>query len=331
VNEVDLAIDAPRGLAGILGALVGDALGVPFEFKRGDQIPRQIDVFMPPGFPKTYGHIPYGVWSDDGAQLLCLLDALLQPGGYRDATFAANLLRWRHDAWHQSGGVVFDCGLGTDAALRRLAAGVPPCSAGSLDERSNGNGSLMRVLPVAIVGHCKAWDVEAMVTLAERQSALTHGHPLAKVCCGLYVLIARRLLDTTPLAAGETAGALVADALDDAIVALGRLYAGVQHGQDALARIGKHMLLDLPTGSGYVVNSLHSALTAISQATGYREAVTRAIGFGNDTDTTACIAGGLAGIIWNGHENGIPRAWTSALMVPEESAGLLALYRQSVR
>jgi ADP-ribosylglycohydrolase len=91
------------------------------------------------------------------------------------------------------------------------------------------------------------------------------------------------------------------------------------------------MLLDLPTGSGYVVNSLHSALTAISQATGYREAVTRAIGFGNDTDTTACIAGGLAGIIWNGHENGIPRAWTSALMVPEESAGLLALYRQSVR
>lgn len=156
----------------------------------------------------------------------------------------------------------------------------------------------MRVLPLAL-WH-RGSDAE-LVALAQRQSLVTHGHLHSQVCCGLYVLVARRLLEgqTMPeswaLAAEELAG----------------LYRSQEQSQyvEALEYVMSRSD-EKPQGTGYVVDSLWSAKSACT-ALRFEDVVRTAIAFGNDTDTTACIAGGLAGIYF-GFE-AIPLRWMDSL------------------
>lgn len=296
----------------ILGALVGDALGVPFEFKRGDQIPRVVDMVMPADYPKSHGGIPYGTWSDDGAQLLCLLESLLRnEGRYVAEDFARLLIAWYQNARHQSGGRVFDCGLQTSAALDRILAGTPPGQAGSRDDRANGNGALMRVMAVPVAGRLFGLDEAAVMAIADAQSLPTHGHAKSRACCALYSLIAARLLKAEALD--------VDGALHDARAHFAS-DADMQAAFEAIERYGRN---EIPRGGGYVIDSFWSALFAVRTSDSYSATVVKAVRFGNDTDTTSCIAGGLAGILWGiGGEKGIPEKWLAALRIPEESRRL---------
>lgn len=207
VNPISLPSsgDSLRGLSGILGALVGDALGVPFEFKTPEQIPSpdMIEMLMPEWFRKTYAAIPYGTWSDDGSQLLCLFENMITHREFVPGHFGELLMRWYGDARHQAGGHVFDCGGQTARAIRNLEAGIAPLECGGRDDRSNGNGSLMRVLPVVVVGRRLGWGREKLISVAHDQSRVTHAHPVSQVCCALYVLVASDLLDRPALSAAE--------------------------------------------------------------------------------------------------------------------------------
>src|SRR5207248_7052146 len=134
-----------RLAGGIWGHLVGDALGVPYEF-------------TPPALIREvcWGHSgshhqPPGTWSDDGGLMLALLDSLLS-AGFDLADQAQRALRWLEGPDYKPG-AVFDVGNTTKSALDRLKSGTPPEQAGGRDEQDNGNGSLMRILPVALVGH----------------------------------------------------------------------------------------------------------------------------------------------------------------------------------
>lgn len=293
----------------ILGALVGDALGVPFEFKAGHDIPPTIDMLMPAGFPKTYSAIPYGTWSDDGAQLLCLLDSLLfRSGEFDSRDFADRLLKWHDQGWQQSGGTVFDCGLQTSSALERLQRGVLPEMAGSRDDRANGNGSLMRVIPVAVVAFLLGRHEPWLIQVAENQSLITHGHEKSRACCAVYTVLAYWMMNER-----------LPD-LEAAIAVVAAYHHSDEAMQIALLQLKEFGTTEIPNGSGYVIDSLWSAWSVLQSADCYAEAVTKAIRLGNDTDTTACIAGGLAGIRWGiGGGRGIPSNWISALRVPEES------------
>lgn len=124
-----------RAQDGILGAPLGDALGVPHEFKQADQLPSldRIVLGVPAGCPRGHPGVAAGCWSDDGAQLLCLLQTLHDGDGRFDAhAFATELLAWWRQAHHQAGGRIFDCGPITRPALDRLAGGVSPEAAGIL-------------------------------------------------------------------------------------------------------------------------------------------------------------------------------------------------------
>jgi ADP-ribosyl-[dinitrogen reductase] hydrolase len=157
---------------GIWGALVGDALGVPFEFRSPDSI-RAEDVRMVSG--GVHGQ-PAGTWSDDGALTLALLDSLLS-AGFDTADQARRYLAWADEgAYTPDGDGRFDIGGATATALGRIRAGIPAESAGGTDERSNGNGSLMRTLPIALVG--RDLDDATLVEQAHRASAVTHAHPV---------------------------------------------------------------------------------------------------------------------------------------------------------
>ncbi len=285
----------------LLGLLVGDALGVPYEFHPPQALPprAQIEMQPPDGFRRAHD-VPAGTWSDDGAQALCLLASLQYAGRLDLDDFARRLLNWMDHGYLAVDYQVFDVGASTRQALDRLRDGCAAEHAGGIDEFSNGNGSLMRVLPLAL------WHRGSDAELAQdahRQSLPTHGHPRAQACCALYCLWARRLLT----------GADTERAFADAAEQLQAIYAA-----DAVFAEQRQELAEIldpanearASGSGYVVDSLWSARIALREGN-YADVVRRAIAFGHDTDTTACIAGGLAGIRFG--EQGIPPEWLAAL------------------
>jgi ADP-ribosylglycohydrolase len=319
-----------RYRAGVMGALLGDALGVPFEFKHPEDIPAlsEINLVMPASFARTHSAIPYGTWSDDGAQLLCLLEVLQEEEEFSPTRFAELLIKWSREDYHQAGGIVFDCGGQTAQSIRKLEAGVAPIEAGGTGERSNGNGALMRCLPVAIAGHLEGWGAQEIAVVAHAQSKVTHGHSISQVCCALYSLMAASLLSQPE--------EVIQDCYRRAFAALTEVYAMQEFSEHtkALTLISDFPKTNFRRGSGYVVDTFWTAIDCLEKSDSYLIAVKAAVSYGNDTDTTACVAGGLAGIKYgldyNNYANnpaGIPDDWVSALVVPSESARVIGCLR----
>ena len=288
--------------------LVGDALGVPYEFHERHEIPSlaQIEFTPPPGFRRSHSGVAPGTWSDDGAHAIMLLASLLHCGKVDLDDLGSRMSAWYNSGYKAVAGNVFDVGIQTAQAITRFARGVPPDECGSRDEHANGNGSLMRVLPLAL------WHKgsnEELVAGAHQQSLITHGHPRSQVCCALYCLWARYTLEGSP------------DPWRDAVSSLRAIYV-----EDATEREELEWFIrpdDPPdgTGSGYVVDCLRSARWAL-QAGDYEQVVKAAISLGKDTDTTACVAGGIAGL--RDGVNAIPRRWRDALRGKE-------LYEEELR
>ncbi len=298
---------------GVLGALLADALGVPHEFKPGHQIPpaHTLELVMPASYPKTYSAIPYGTWSDDGSQLLCLLESLHAHNGQLNLRHLVGLMQaWLKEGHHQPGGVAFDVGGQTRHALERWSQGLPV----EVHSRGQGNGSLMRTLPAAFLPALWGRTPEDAIQVALEQSLATHPHPVAATCCAVYTQLAMLLLDGHPQSAAE-ALQLAMDLVEDHPT-----YAN-QEWRAALVTLRGHG--DLPTGSGYCVDTLYSAVWALDQGLDYLSVVRAAIGLGSDTDTTACVAGGLAGMVYG--VQGEAEAWLPRLTTPRESRELLRL------
>ncbi|MDQ3881439.1 MAG: ADP-ribosylglycohydrolase family protein [Chloroflexota bacterium] len=283
---------AERLAGAVWGHLVGDALGVPYEFKA----PEQIDVVDMTD--RGLHGVPRGTWSDDGALMLALLDSLLSAGFDPDDQGRRALAWATRQAYTPDGEGPFDIGRTTQEALRRIAGGTPALDAGGTGERDNGNGSLMRVLPVALQD--ASADARTLMARAHEASRVTHAHPRAQVVCALYVLVARKLL----------LGAERAAVLPDGSAELRAEY---RHDRDVtrLAELDALEAWQRRTGAGYVLDSFWSAWDAFAGADSYRSAVVTAVKYGHDTDTTACIAGGLAGVYWG--VSAIPGAWRSAM------------------
>jgi ADP-ribosyl-[dinitrogen reductase] hydrolase len=275
-----------RLAGGIWGHLIGDALGVPYEFRAATEIdhPRW-------GEAGTHGQPP-GTWSDDGGLMLALLDSLLT-ADFDPSDQARRALDWRDtDAYKP--GKLFDIGATTAAALRLAAQGVAPERCGGNRESDNGNGALMRILPLALVE--RATSSDNLVEHAMRASALTHRHVRSQITCALYSLLVRELLR-----GAERGSALAA--------AEGTLRAQLDRARSPELEL----VLSYPhrRGSGYVVDTFWSAWEAFSLASDFAETVWRAIRCGNDTDTTACVAGGLAGVHWG--LDAIPAEWVAGM------------------
>jgi len=277
-----------RLAGGLWGHLVGDAIGVPYEF--GPPVPAEQIRW---GQRAAQRAQPPGTWSDDGGLMLALLDSLVQ-GSFDTKDQARRAMDWwRGEAYKP--GPVFDIGIATRGALERIQRGIEPEEAGAAGEHENGNGSLMRILPIALVGH-QVPEAE-LVAQAMRASSLTHRHPRSKVACAVYVLVARSLIR------GErNRSHALAAAFDSVAGAVGEP-----------ERRELVVLKSYPerTGSGYVVDCFWSAWEAFSGGNSYRDVIERAIAYGNDADTTACVAGGLAGIYWG--LQAIPAEWLGGM------------------
>ncbi|WP_412024276.1 ADP-ribosylglycohydrolase family protein [Burkholderia cepacia] len=293
---------------GLLGLLIGDALGVPYEFHDAASIPppAMIDMTPPPGFARAHDGVPPGTWSDDGAQALALLDALLHDRDLNLDTLADNLQDWFHRGAFTPDGRVFDVGLQTQRAFHALAAGAASATAGPDDERDNGNGSLMRCFPVVMIAASR----DEAIALARKQSVVTHGHVRSQLCCALYGLTALGIVE------GQPAPDAVRAAEDELLAR----YEGTA--DEIELKIVLDGRFDAPQGSGYVVDSFWSAIHCLLSTGSYEDCVKRAIALGNDTDTTAAIAGSLAGARYG--EQALPARWVAILRGKAMVEGWLA-------
>ena len=301
---------------GIVGLLVGDALGVPYEFHARQEIPAKDEIeFEPPeGFRRAHAGVSPGTYSDDGAQALILLNSLLECGRFDAAHFARGLVDWHDKGFMAVGGTVFDVGIQTANAIRELKMGVAPLLAGGFDEYSNGNGSMMRVLPLAL-WH-RGTDLE-LIADAFDQSAVTHGHPRSKICCALYCLWARRILEGAEnpwISAFQTFTEIFPEG-------------SPEHAELTAKIFPENAAYDV-RGSGYVVDSLRASVWLCGNHENYEETVKSAVALGDDTDTTAAIAGGIAGLI-HGCDS-IPQRWTENLRGRELYEPLIAKLLEKV-
>ena len=288
---------ADRLAGGVWGHLVGDAMGVPYEFTPASGVQR-----VEWGHRGSHGQPP-GTWSDDGGLMLALLDSLLT-ADFDLEHQGRCALKWLSGKAYAPG-PVFDIGNTTNAALQRLKHGVPASEAGGTAETDNGNGSLMRILPVALVD--RDGTDHTIIDHAMSCSALTHRHPRSQVACAVYCLAARALLRDGP----------PEEALAHAFASLRTIATGRDSAElDNLERFKER------TGGGYVLDTFWSAWVAVSESQSYAETIERAIRFGADTDTTAAVAGGLAGIYWGC--SGIPAEWLSGMRGKEIVDPLIA-------
>lgn len=283
-----------RAMGALVGLAVGDAIGTTLEFRPRDSYRPLTD--MVGGGPFR---LKAGQWTDDTAMAMALADSLLACDRVTPSELMRRFAAWRDRGHYSATGRCFDIGVTTSAAISRWQETGDPL-AGSTAPRTAGNGSLMRLAPVAL----RYWrDPEALAQAASLQSRTTHAASAAIWACRAF------------------AGAL-ADAIagHDLTAVLARMADAAGQIADAdIARVaggswrGQHR--DAIRGSGYVVDSLEAALWSVARSSSFDEAVLTAANLGDDADTTAAIAGQLAGAVYG--LSGIPRKWVERLAQSE--------------
>lgn len=285
--------------SGIMGLVAGDALGVPVEFNRRDSF-HVTDMI---GYG-TYD-LPPGTWSDDSSMTLATVESIGRLGRISTDDIMQNFYRWTDENAFTPYGELFDIGRATREAILRYAWGTPARKCGCKAEWDNGNGSLMRILPLAFTD-CRYQMVNAV-------SSLTHAHEISLEACRIYISVARKLLRGKPLDE-------IVKTIKPELPVYGRLPK-----LDTLQR-------DEIKSSGYVVDTLEAALWCNLKSNSYRECVLMAVNLGEDTDTVGAIAGGLAGISYGiGGEQGIPEEWINQIARKEWIAELCEKFEQSLQ
>lgn len=275
-----------RLLGGIFGFCIGDMLGVPVEFT--DRQERDSD---PVKELRAYGtyHQPFGTWSDDTSLMLCLIDAI--NSGDILPTLRRNMVSYYREGLFTPGGVVFDIGNATATAIQKIEQGVPSDRCGGRSDWDNGNGALMRILPLAFLA--EGMVPEELCSLVERVSELTHAHPRSMLACIFYTVLAAQLYNGMKRwDAYNSAVRFVKEHCSTRYKQEFACYNEVLAGNITVAR------RDQIRSTGYVVDTLEAALWAFMQASSYEEAVLNAVNLGGDTDTIAAITGGLCGIYY---------------------------------
>lgn len=297
------ADDRPQAL--LLGLAVGDALGVPVEFK-----PR--GTFHVTGM-QGYGthNQPPGTWSDDTSLSLALADNLLVGGDRPNLECIAwGITEWYDKAAYTAHGKVFDVGNATASAIKRLKKGVAPEKAGGTGEKDNGNGSLMRVAPLAFYMF-GIRDAGERFRIVRDVSSITHAHEWSVAACYIYVEMLNKLR------MGRKPKAAYAELRED-------FARGVSFiSQATLAKFVRILENDISTlpeedirSSGFVIDTLEAAFWCFLTTDNYKDAVLKAVNLGEDTDTTGAVTGAPAGLAYG--LDAIPREWLDQLAGREE-------------
>ena len=268
-----------RALGAFLGLAAGDAVGTTLEFRSRDAQPRLDDMIG--GGPFA---LPPGAWTDDTAMAFAFADSLAATGTLDCRDLMDRFVRWWQDGEYSCTGTCFDIGNATSRALSRyLHTGDP--FAGSTDPRTAGNGSLMRLAPVAL----RFWNDPPLLTAtAADQSRTTHGAEEAVDACRAFAELLAEAI------AGSPRTALLAPRPFEGAPAVAGIVAGSWRGRRR-SEI---------RSSGYVVHTLEAAVWSLARTGDFRSAVLVAANLADDADTVAAVTGQLAGALYG--LSGIP-------------------------
>jgi ADP-ribosyl-[dinitrogen reductase] hydrolase len=295
----DLVTD--RALGSLLGLAVGDALGTTLEFSDRDTQPPLVDIVGGGPF-----RLQPGEWTDDTSMALCLADSLIARGGLDQRDLMERFLRWWQEGYNSHNGRCFDIGITTRNALDRFQGSGDPIS-GSTDPDTAGNGSVMRLAPVAL-----RWlnEPAQAITAARAQSVTTHGAPAAVEGCALLadILVAAIMTGDKPIVLRRRSAP---EPSIDAIAA------------GSWCRKNRNDI----KSSGYVVHTLEAALWCVGRTESFKDAVLLAANLGGDADTVAAVTGQIAGALWG--RKAIPVHWLQRLVwcdqIEQQGRKLLAL------
>jgi ADP-ribosyl-[dinitrogen reductase] hydrolase len=276
----DTADVLDRVKGALVGLALGDALGTTLEFEWRDALPPVTDIVG--GGP--FGLAP-GEWTDDTSMALCLADSLLAASGLDPGDLIERFCRWYEHGYNSVTGECFDIGVTTAGALQSFRATGEPLS-GSTDPDSAGNGSLMRLAPVAI----RWWHEPAKAVEA----------------CALYTEVLTEAIAGAPKETVLRAREWHGDA------AIAEVAAGAWRAKDR----------DAISSSGYVLHTLEAALWCVGRTGSIEEALILAANLARDADTVAAVTGQLAGALWG--MSGAPTAWLDKLAWRERIEALAA-------
>ncbi|QSJ15899.1 ADP-ribosylglycohydrolase family protein [Nostoc sp. UHCC 0702] len=310
-------LPAVKVLSGLMGLCVGDALGVPVEFtSRAERFKSPVTSML------GYGtwDVPAGTWSDDSSLTFCLADSLCDE--FSLDAIANSFWRWYNEGYWTPQGEVFDIGNTTFLAIVNWKQGTPPLQAGGTSENSNGNGSLMRILPMAY--YHKTLPFTELILRVHQVSCITHAHLRSQMACGIYISIAEELLKgANPQAAYLQGLNKIAPLYYKSEYILEKPY---------FDRVFSGEIANLPVeeinSSGYVIDTLEASLWCLLNSSSYSEAVLKSVNLGGDTDTTAAVTGGLAGIYY-GVES-IPQQWIGQIARKDDIVNLAKRFAAAV-
>ena len=290
-------------LDAVMGLCVADALGVPVEFITREEIMRNPVTEM-----RGYGtyNMPPGTWSDDTSMTLCLLDSLSEGLDYHD--IMSKFQKWMTRAEYTPHGEVFDVGVSTRQAICRFIEGTEPLRCGGEGEHDNGNGSLMRILPLLFYIQYEYgmdfYEKDKVFDIIHDVSSLTHAHKRSKIACGLYLCVANQIV--AGMERNQAVSAGIRRAAEHYICRQGYEEELFSYRRILESGFEKTPEIEIRS-SGYVVHTLEAALWCFLNTDSYRDCVLKAVNLGEDTDTVAAVAGGIAGLYY-GYDN-IPEEW----------------------
>lgn len=282
----------------IMGMAAGDAVGVPVEFRSRGELKTH-----PVRGMRAFGthNQPAGTWSDDTSLGLCSLASLLEKESFNPIDMMGKFRQWYSSGYMTARGEVFDIGGTTSQAIQRARRGTAMGGWAATDVNSNGNGSLMRLAPVSCYAAC--FSDETHRFMAHNASVVTHGHEYSTASCVFFSYFLQSILDGNDVGFAQTrASVLTYPHLSDAT-------------KGELKRVTDGSILtakrDDVRGSGYVVHCLEASMWAVANTRSFPSAVLRAVNLGEDTDTTACVTGAIAGAMYGMYA--IPAVWRKYL------------------
>ena len=293
--------------SGIMGVVIGDALGCPVQFETREEVAKHPVTAM-----RGFGtfNLPAGSWTDDSSLTLALLDSIRRTGAIDCKDIMENFVKWLDEGAFTPYGYAYDIGRTTMSAIHRYKRCHKPHKSGSTDGSSNGNGSLMRIMPAVLycIQH-RMSDGEA-IDIIHKVGSLTHAHIRSNIACGLYYFMAAVILNE-----GGPLDNRLRIGLDKGFA----FYEACLTDHENLEYYDRlrdlHSFAALPEGNirstGYVVDTLEAAVWSLVNADSFTATLLQAVNLGYDTDSVGAVCGGLAGLYYG--YDAIPEDWLAAL------------------
>lgn len=307
--------------SGILGFVVGDCLGVPVEFKSRSYLKLNPVKDM---LEKGTHFQPKGTWSDDTSMVIATMESLVKLEGYNSKSFydmADRFVDWYKKGLYTPNGETFDIGNTTKEALDKFILKKDKnCGKSSLYD--NGNGSLMRIIPLAYYFYKADIGLQQRKKITFQVSSITHSHIISLYACLMYVEFLMNILyGMDKYEAYKYMLETINESLDSEETQnrkmLTEAYKRILNG-----KINTLKEKDIKS-TGYVVDTLEAVLWVVLNSKEYKESVLKAVNLGNDTDTIGALVGGLLGAIYG--LNSIPAEWIASVIKKEEILNICEL------